>query len=92
MDEILHDKGALAYSNSDDFRDLSWCKISSINRIACTALLAFEASRATSFNLLRGRGSTHTTIGEFGPVILSVVRFLGETNSTVVMYLDHLGC
>ena len=31
MDEILHHLGALNYCNSWDFRDLGWCKISSIN-------------------------------------------------------------
>ena len=31
MDEILHHLGALNYCNSQDFRDLRWCKISSIN-------------------------------------------------------------
>ena len=31
MDEILHHLGALNYCNSWDFRDLRWCKISSIN-------------------------------------------------------------
>ena len=33
MDEILHHLGALNYCNSWDFRDLRWCKISSINSI-----------------------------------------------------------
>ena len=31
MDEILHHLGALNYCNSWGFRDLRWCKISSIN-------------------------------------------------------------
>ena len=31
MDAILHHLGALNYCNSQDFRDLRWCKISSIN-------------------------------------------------------------
>ena len=31
MDEILHDLEALKCSNSSDFRDLRWCKKSSIN-------------------------------------------------------------
>ena len=31
MDEILHHLGALNYCNSSDFRDLRWCKTSSIN-------------------------------------------------------------
>ena len=35
MDESLHHLGALNYCNSQDFRDLRWCKIFSINsRIA----------------------------------------------------------
>ena len=33
MDAILHHLGALKYCNSSDFRDLRWCKISSINSI-----------------------------------------------------------
>ena len=33
MDEILHHLGALNYCNSWEFRDLRWCKISSINSI-----------------------------------------------------------
>ena len=37
MDEILHHIGALNYCNFEDFRDLRWCKISSINSICdCT--------------------------------------------------------
>ena len=31
MDEILDHLGALNYCNSWDFRDLRWCKISSIS-------------------------------------------------------------
>ena len=33
MKEILHHLGALNYSHSEDFRDLKYCKISSINSI-----------------------------------------------------------
>ena len=34
MDEILHDPGSLNYYNCLDFRDLRWCKISSINSMS----------------------------------------------------------
>ena len=36
MDEILHHLGALNYCNSQDFMDVMWCKISSINSMMVT--------------------------------------------------------
>ena len=41
MDEILHQLGALNYCNSEDFRDLRWCKISSINSLSRVSDLMF---------------------------------------------------
>ena len=46
MDEILHHLGALKYGNSQDFRDLRWCKIPSINSMLC------QMSRAKGWSLI----------------------------------------
>ena len=38
MDEILYHLGALNYCKSGDFRDLEWCKISSIDSMCLCPL------------------------------------------------------
>ena len=49
MDEILHHLGALNYCNSQDFRGLRWCKISSNNRRVFAVGLGVKILRCVAF-------------------------------------------
>ena len=56
MDEIRHYVGVLKHRNSQDFRDLRWCKIPSINRMGFSNWGGVGTEERPPVRIMSGRG------------------------------------